>query len=204
MKLYYSPASCSLAANIAFAEAGIAYEMTKVDLAKHLTEDGKDFYAINDKGYVPFLSLDSGEGLSEGVAILQYIADLKPESNLAPANGTMARYQLQSWLTYINSEVHKSMGGLFDSGMDAVERARAVKKIGSRLDWLSKKLTDKTYLTGDAFTVADAYLFVVLNWGQFVGVDIANWPVLAAFQARVSARPAVQKALGTVGLLKAA
>ncbi len=201
MNLYYSPASCSLASNIAFHEAGIAYQKTQVDLAKHMTADGKDFLAINDKGYVPYLVLDNGEGLSEGVAILQYIADMKPESGLAAKAGTMERLRLQEWLTYINSEVHKSFGSLFDSSATPDEKARTIAKIGTRLDWLSKKLEGKDYLMGK-FTVADGYLFTVLNWGQWVGVDIAKWPVLAAFQARVAARPKVQEALKEVGLLK--
>ena len=202
MKLYYSAASCSLASNITLHEAGIAYDLTKVDLAAHKTEDGADFYAIHDKGYVPYLVLDNGEGLSEGAAILQYIADQKPEANLAPKAGTMERYRLQEWLTYINSEVHKPMGSMFNPDIHAETRAQTIVNVGKRLDWLSKKLAGKTYLLGDTFTVADAYLFTVLNWGQWVGVEIAKWPVLAAFMGRVSARPKVQEALKKVGLVK--
>jgi glutathione S-transferase len=201
MNLYYSPASCSLASNIAFHEAGIAYQKTQVDLAKHMTADGKDFLAINDKGYVPYLVLDNGEGLSEGVAILQYIADMKPESGLAAKAGTMERLRLQEWLTYINSEVHKTLGGLFSSTADANEKKNLIDKASSRFDWLSKKLAGKDYVMGN-FTVADAYLFTVLNWCQWVGIDLAKWPVLTAFQARVAARPKVQEALKEVGLLK--
>ena len=200
MKLYFSAASCSLASNIALHEAGIPYDLTKVDLKTHTTEDGADFYAIHDKGYVPYIVMDNGEGLSEGAAILQYIADQKPESNLAPKAGTLERYRLQEWLTYINSEVHKPMGSMFNPEMNAETRAQTIVNVGKRLDWLTKKLDGKNYLMGDTFTVADGYLFTVLNWGQWVGVDIAKWPVLAAFMARVSARPKVQEALKKVGL----
>lgn len=202
MKLFYSPASCSLASNIALAEAGIAYDKVKVDLGKHVTEQGDDFLKINDKGYVPFLLLDNGEGLSEGVAILQYIADQKPDSQLAPRAGTFERVRLQEWLTYINSEVHKVLGGLFDRGMHEETRAKTIVSAAEKMDWLSAKLAGKTYVMGETFTVADAYLFTVLNWGQWVGVDIAKWPVLTAFMARVGARPKVQEALMAVGLVK--
>ncbi len=202
MKLYYSAASCSLASNIALHEAGIAYELTKVDLQAHKTEDGADFYAIHDKGYVPYLVLDNGQGLSEGAAILQYIADQKPASHLAPAAGTMERYRLQEWLTYINSEVHKPMGSMFNPKINAETKEQTIAAVGKKLDWLTKKLDAKQYLMGDTFTVADGYLFTVLNWGQWVGVDIAKWPVLAGFMARVSARPQVQEALKKVGLVK--
>lgn len=202
MKLYYSPASCSLAANIALHEAGIAYDKIKVDLATHKTETGEDFYAINSKGYVPYIVLDDGQGLTEGVAIMQYIADMKPESGLAPRAGTFERVRLQEWLTYINSEVHKVFGGLFDPTATAEEKTKIIGKIGVRLDWLSKKLEGKNFLMGEQFSVADGYLFTVLNWGQWVGVDIAKWPLLHAYMARVSARPKVHEALVAVGLAK--
>ncbi len=202
MKLYFSPGACSLASNIALHEAGIAYDKSPVDLATHKTAEGEDFYAINDKGYVPFLVLDNGQGLSEGVAILQYIADQKPASKLAPAAGTLERVRLQEWLTYINSEVHKTLGGLFDSSIHPDTKAKTVAAVGRKFDWLSRKLEGKQYLMGEQFTVADGYLFTVLNWCQWVGVDLAKWPVLAAYQTRVAARPKVQEALRTVGLLK--
>jgi glutathione S-transferase len=202
MNLYYSPSACSFASNIALHEAGIGYDKTLVDLSTHKTADGRDFYAINDKGYVPYLILDNGEGLSEGVAILQYIADLKPESKLAPVAGSLERVRLQEWLTYINSEVHKTLGGLFDSTMHAETRAKTIQRAGSRLDWLSKHLKGKDYLLGADFSVADGYLFTVLNWGQWVGIDIAKWPVLSEYMARVSARPKVQEAMREVGLIK--
>jgi len=202
MKLYFSAASCSLASNIALHEAGIPYDLTKVDLKTHTTEDGADFYAIHDKGYVPYIVMDNGQGLSEGVAILQYIADQKPESALAPKAGTLERYRLQEWLTYINSELHKVIGSMFDPSMNAETREKTIEKSGKRLDWLSKKLDGKTYLMGNTFTVADGYLFTVLNWCQWVGIDLAKWPVLQGFMGRVGARPKVQEALKAVGLAK--
>lgn len=202
MKLYFSAASCSLASNIALHEAGIPYDLTKVDLKTHTTEDGADFYAIHDKGYVPYIVMDNGQGLSEGVAILQYIADQKPESALAPKAGTLERYRLQEWLTYINSELHKVIGSMFDPSMNAETREKTIEKSGKRLDWLSKKLDGKTYLMGNTFTVADGYLFTVLNWCQWVGIDLAKWPVLQGFMGRVDARPKVQEALKAVGLAK--
>ena len=200
MKLYFSAASCSLASNIALHEAGISYDLTKVDLKTHTTEDGADFYVIHDKGYVPYIVMDSGQGLSESVAILQYIADQKPESALAPKAGTLERYRLQEWLSYINSELHKVIGSLFDPTMNADTRGKTIEKSGKCLDWLSKKLDGKQYLMGDTFTVADGYLFTVLNWCQWVGIDLSKWPVLQDFMGRVGARPKVQEALKAVGL----
>jgi glutathione S-transferase len=201
MRLYYSAASCSFASNIALHEAGLPYDKTAVDLKTHTTADGVDFYSLNEKGYVPFLMLDNGEGLSEGVAILQYIADQKPEAGLAPPNGTLERTRLQEWLTYINSEVHKTLGSLFNPNLHADTRKATLEAVSKKLDWLSRKLDGRDYLMA-SFTVADAYLFTVLNWCQWVGVDLKNWPVLAAYQARVSSRPKVQEAMRAVGILK--
>jgi glutathione S-transferase len=201
MRLYYSPGACSLASNIAFAEAGQAYELSRVDLGKHLTEDGRDFYAINPKGYVPYLELDDGESISEGVAILQFIADTHPSANLAPVHGTMARVKLNEWLTYINSEVHKTLGGLFDRSMPADYRAKQVEKASKRFDLLSATLSKQDYILASGYSVADAYLFTVLNWTSLLKIDLSPWPALVAYQARVSARPKVQEALRKVGLL---
>jgi glutathione S-transferase len=201
MKLYYSPASCSLASNIILAETETPYEKVKVDVQKHLCEDGQDFYAINPKGYVPYMELDNGEGLSEGVAILHYLADAKPQYNLVPTAGTPERLRMQEWMTYINSEIHKSMGGLFDKSMPEEYRIKVKEKIGKRFDWLSKQLEGKSYVMGEQFTIADAYLAVVLNWGQFIGIDIKAWAVLSDLHARVFARPKVQEALKAVGLI---
>jgi glutathione S-transferase len=147
MRLYYSPGACSLASNITFAEAGQAYDLCRVDLGKHLTEDGRDFYAINPKGYVPYLELADGQSISEGAAILQFIADSNPSANLAPAPGTMARVKLNEWLTYINSEVHKTLGGMFDRSMPADYRAGQIEKAGKRFDLLSATLSKQDYLS---------------------------------------------------------
>jgi glutathione S-transferase len=201
MKLYYSGASCSLASAIALHEAGIAYDKTKVDLQAGLTEDGTKFSTINDKGYVPYLVMENGEGLSEGVAIMQYIADSKPASGIAPANGTLERTRLQEWLTYINSELHKTIGGLFNPTMNAETKAQTIVAANKKLAWLSTKLAGKDYLLG-TFSIADGYLFTVLNWCQWVGIDLAAYPVLVAFQARVGARPKVQEAMMAAGVTK--
>jgi glutathione S-transferase len=202
MKLYYSPASCSLASQIALHEAGISHDIEKVDLKSHTTAGGADFYAINPKGYVPALELDDGSLLTEGTAILQYVADRAPDAALAPKPGTPERVRLVEWLGYVNSEVHKTMGGLFDGQMPAEYKEVQKQRIAKKLDWLNGLLAAKPYLMGAQYSIADAYLFVVLNWGQWVGVDIGNWPNLKAFMERVSARPAVVAALKAAGLIK--
>ena len=202
MKLYYSSGACSLASHIVLQEAGLAFEPVLASTKTHQLADGTDYDTINPKGYVPLLELDNGERLSEGPAIMQYIADQVPAKNLAPANGTMARYRLQEWLNFITSELHKGVGGLFNPAMPedgkTVIRARATM----RLKWTDEQLEGKQYLMGDTFTIADAYLFVVANWTQFVGIDISGMKSLGAFQARVAARPAVQAAMKAEGLLK--
>ena len=165
-------------------------------------DGGGDFLAINSKGYVPLLQLDNGEYLTEGPAIVQYIADQNPASGLAPKAGTMERVRLQEMLNFITSEIHKGFSPLFDATLSAEVKQNFKDKLGKRFDWLTKQLEGKDYLMGSTFTVADGYLFTVLNWGQWVGIDIAKWPVLAAYQARVSARPKVQEALKAEGLIK--
>ena len=202
MKLFFSPGACSLSPHIALLEAGLPFDKQRVDTKTKVMEGGGDFWAINSKGYVPFLQLDNGQYLSEGPAIVQYIADQKPESGLAPKAGTLERYRLQEWLNYITSEIHKGFGPLFDPSYSAEVKQAFKDKLGKRFDWLSKQLDGKNYLTGDTFTVADGYLFTTLNWGQWVGIDLANWPVLAAYHARVAARPKVQEALKAEGLIK--
>jgi len=201
MKLYYSPAACSLAPHIALNEAGIAVELVKTDVKTKQTAAGADFWAINSKGYVPTLQLDDGQVLTECPVILQYIADQKPASGLAPAAGTMARYRLQEWLNFITSEVHKGMGSFFNPGCKDAWREGAEAYLSRRLDWLNGQLAGRDYLM-DSYSVADAYLFTILNWGQFVKFDIGRWPNLKAFQERVAARPAVQQTLKAEGLLK--
>jgi glutathione S-transferase len=202
MKLYYSPAACSLSPHIAAREAGVAIELVKVDLDQHKTADGADFYAVNPKGYVPFLVLDNGSTLSEGPAIVQYLADRAPASGLAPAAGTAERYRLQEWLNYISTELHKGMGSLFDGAMPAEYKTVIKERIGKRFDFVTRALEGKTYLMGDTFTVADGYLFTVLGWTKWLGIDLAQWPVLTQYVARVGARPKVVEALKAEGLVK--
>ncbi|HEY5338116.1 MAG TPA: glutathione transferase GstA [Rhizomicrobium sp.] len=198
MKLYYAPGACSLSPHIVASEAGIALELVKVDLKNHKTESGEDFYAINPKGYVPALKLDDGTLLSEGPAIVQYLADLKPDSHLIPASGT-ARYKVIEWLTFINSEIHKSFSPLFAPGSDEVKKA-ATDKIVKRFDYVNGELAGKNFLTGDTFTIADAYMFVMLTWAHHMKIALpAN---LHAFFARVSQRPKVHAAMKEEGLVK--
>jgi glutathione S-transferase len=200
MKLHYSPGACSLSPHIALREAGIAFEAEKVDLGSKKTESGADFKAINPKGYVPALKLDDGQVLTKGPAIVQYIADLKPGSKLAPASGTPARYRLQEWLNYITSELHKSVGSLFNSKMPKEWQDQVKEGIAGRFDFLSKQLEGKSFLTGDTFTVADGYLYTILTWTSHLGIDLAKWPTLKAYLERVGQRPAVQAALKAEGL----
>ncbi|HTN49828.1 MAG TPA: glutathione transferase GstA [Burkholderiaceae bacterium] len=202
MKLYYSPGACSLSPHIVAREAGLPLTLVRVDTKGKKTITGDDYWSINGKGYVPLLELDDGTRLTEGPAIVQYLADRAPQKKLAPANGTFARYQLQEWLNFITSELHKQFSPLFDPSMpdDAKDRFRG--KIAGRFDWIVEQLGDKPYLTGDDFTVADAYLFTVANWSKYTGIDLARWPKLQAYLARVAARPDVQVALKEEGLLK--
>jgi glutathione S-transferase len=202
MKLYYSPGACSLSPHIALLEAGVPFTAVKTSTKTHKLDDGTDFYSINAKGYVPVLELDSGDRLTEGPAIVQYIADRNPGSALAPAAGTLERYRLQEWLNFITSELHKQYGPMFDPATPAEYKAMLIAKIGKRYDWLAEQLQGKDYLMGKQFTVADAYLFTVMRWSHFVGIDLAKWPLLAAYVARVTARPKVQQALLAEGLVK--
>jgi len=204
MKLYYTSGACSLSPHIVALEAGIALPLEKVDGKAKRTENGDDFWQVNPKGYVPALRLDDGELLTEGPAIVQYLADLKPESGLAPANGTLARYRLQEMLGYINSELHKSYSPLFKP--DTPESTRAERKdyLLRRYQLIEDALSKQPWLLGDHFTAADAYLFTVTNWARHVDLDLSGFPALMAFQKRVAERPAVQKAMQEEGLIKAA
>lgn len=195
MKLFYSPGACSLSPHIALREAGLKFDLAKVDLKAKTLDDGSSFTAINPKGYVPVLQLDDGQYLTEGPAIVQYIADQKPESGLAPAAGTLARYRLQEWLTFINSELHKGFSTLFNAAMPDPAKTLAREALGGRLGYAAKQLKGKSFLMGDQFTVADGYLFTVLGWGGFVGLPIDSWPTLVDYSARIKARPSVQEAL---------
>ena len=167
-----------------------------------MLEDGSDYFAINPRGYVPILVLDNGEQLSEGPAIVQYLADLKPAAGLAPANGTMARYRLQEWLNFITTELHKTFAPLFDASSPDSVKAATVAKLAKRIAWVAQQLDTKPYTLGEQFSVADAYLFTILNWCRGVGIDLNDWPVLAAYQKRVAARPAVREAMRVEGLLR--
>jgi glutathione S-transferase len=199
MKLYYSPGACSLSPHIVAAEAGIPLELEKVDLKTHKTAGGEDFYKINPKGYVPALRLDDGSLLTEGPAIVQYLADQKPASHLAPADGSLERYRLAEWLTFINSEIHKNFSPLFGTGPDAV-KTEAKARVMLRFDYVNGQLQGKPFLLGDAFTAADAYLFVMLTWAHHVKIALpAN---LADFFARVAQRPKVHQAMKEEGLVK--
>lgn len=202
MKLYYFPGACSLSPHIVLLEAGLPFTMVKVDPKTKKTEGGADYLAINSKGAVPSLQLDDGRVLTEGPAVVQYLADLKPESGLAPRAGTFERYQLMEILNYLTSEVHKTFTPLFNPASSAEVKETAVTNLGKRFDWLSGFLGKKNFLLGNTFTVADAYLFTLLNWTHFVKMDLGKWPVLAAFQARVAQRPKVQEAMKAEGLSK--
>lgn len=195
MKLYFSPGACSQAAHIALNEAGASFTSEKVDLKNKVTASGADFRKINPYGYVPAVELADGRTLSEGVAILQYIADQYPTASLAPAHGHWDRYRLQAYLTLINSELHKTIGGLFAPGLSDEQKAAIVAKADARLQVLSADLGDRPYLLGAQFSVADAYLFVVFGWFNHFKIDLGRWPVIAAHYARVAARPAVQATL---------
>ncbi len=200
MKLYYSPGACSLAAHIALRESGVTFDLEKVDLGQHKTASGGDYYRINLKGYVPALRLDDGGVLSEAGVVLQYIADKKPESGLAPKPGTMERYRLMEWLTFISSEMHKTFTPFFHPEAGSKDAAKA--QLAKRFDYVEKQLAEKPWLMGDTFTVADAYLFVVTNWTNIHEIDLSKWPKLKDFMARAQARQKVQEAMKAEGLIE--
>jgi len=202
MKLYYFSGACSLASNISLREAGLAFELVKVDRRTKKTADGLDFNEVNPKGYVPALRLDNGEVLTENVAVLQYIADRNPAAQLAPAAGTLERYRLMEWLGFINSEVHKNFSPLFRDDAHEEVKQYARRALGVRLDYLDRSIGNRTFLTGEPFTVADAYLFTVLGWGRYVNIDLGQWPQLQRYVERVGARPHVIEALKSERLLK--
>ncbi len=202
MKLYYSPGACSLSPHIVAREAGIPVELVKVDLKAKKLSDGAPYGDVNGKGYVPAIKLDDGQMLTEGPAIVQYLADQKPDAKLAPKAGTMERYRLQEWLNFVTSELHKGVGGLFNPAVTPEWRKGIVDRLDVRLSWLAGELQGKQYLMGDQFTVADAYLFTVLNWAPMVKVDLSKWPVLGEYQKRVGSRPKVIEALKAEGLIQ--
>ena len=201
MKLYYSPGACSLSPHIIACEAEIPIELIKVDLQSKLTETGEDFRQLNPNGYVPLLILDDGNRLTEGPAIVQYLADQVPDKKLIPPAGTFERYQVQQWLNFISTEIHKSFSPLFNPLAPDAAKQLAIDTLMTRLETVSKRLTPQPFLLGEHFSVADAYLFVTLGWGQYVDVDISRWPALVRFSDRISGRPAVQQALKEEGLI---
>lgn len=201
MKLYYSPGACSLSPHIVLRETGLPFELVQASLQTKQLADGSDYQRINPKSQVPTLELDDGQRLTEGPVIVQYIADQAPASGLIPAAGSMARYRVQEWLNFITSELHKGFSPLFNPAMVADAKPLFAARVLDRLSWVDTQLEGKAYLTGDSFTVADAYLFVVTNWTKFVGIDISGLKHLGAFMGRVAARPAVQAALKAEGLL---
>ncbi len=191
MKLYSLPTACSLASHIALREAGLAFELVKVNRHTRKTADGLDYNEVNPKGYVPALMLDNGEVLTENVAVLEYIADRNPAARLAPPAGTMERYRLIEWLGFINSEVHKSFSPLFRADAPEDTKQYARNNLTTRLGYLQRIWGGRTFLMGEQFTVADAYLYTVLSWESYVKLDLGQWPALPSFVARVGARPAV-------------
>jgi glutathione S-transferase len=203
MKLYYAPGACSLSPHIVLREADRRFDLERVDLTTHRTASGGDFLKINPKGYVPALQLD-GPGspiLTEGPVIVQYIADLAPEAHLVPPNGTFARYHLQEWLNFISSEIHKQFSPLFEAATPPQVGERQRGKIGQRFLYLQDVLNDRAFLMGETFTVADAYLFVMLQWCNPLGIDLGLYPNLDDYEYRIARRPAVQAALSAEGLL---
>ncbi|MBU2225315.1 MAG: glutathione transferase GstA [Gammaproteobacteria bacterium] len=200
MKLFFSPAACSLASHIALLEAGLKFTAVKVDLRHKTLADGSDYRRINPLGCVPALQLKNGEVLTEGPAILQYIADQAPASNLAPANGSFARYKLQSWLNFIATELHKNFTPLFDPTTVEAAKLSAQQKLTQRFSYLDQQLGALQYLVGDYFTIADAYLFTVSGWAKFVKFDLTPYPNLLRYVARCNLRPAVLAAMAAEGL----
>jgi glutathione S-transferase len=201
MKLYYAPGACSLSPHIVSRELGIPVELKKVNTKDKTIEGGGDYWKVNARGYVPALELDDGQILTEGPAIVQYLADKKADAGLAPKPGSLERYRLQEWLNFLTSEVHKQFSPLFKPNTPEDYKPIAKQNIATRFDWLDKQLEGKDYLMGKQFTAADAYLFVLLRWTKPTQIDLAKWPKLAAFHDRVAARPKVKEALQAEGLI---
>lgn len=202
MKLYFAPGACSMAPHIVLREGGFSFELEQVDLTTHQTLNGEDYRQINPKGYVPALRLDDGSLLTEVAVMLQYLADQRPDAGLAPPLGTMPRYRLMEWLNYIATEVHKSLGPFFNPKFTSEAKDSQMALLARRFDYLSEGLATQNFLTGDTFSIADAYLFTVLSWSNYLKIDLAPWPVLQDYLARVAARPAVLDTMKTEGLIK--
>lgn len=202
MKLFYKPGACSMASHMVLLEAGATFDLDEVDTAIGQTKSGRDFTQLNPNGYVPALELKTGEVLTEGASILQYIADQFPGSQLAPDVGTVERAKVQQYLNYTSSELHKAFGPLFSDNATESEKADARVNVGKKLDYVATLFSDlREYLVGSNFTVADAYMFVVINWSNFVGVDLSRWPDISAYVERISNRQSAQNAMRTEGLI---
>jgi glutathione S-transferase len=201
MKLYYYPGACSLAVHIVLREAGYDFDIDKVDLAAKKTAGGEDYNQVNAKGYVPALRLDDGQVLTEDAVILQYLADHRPDASLAPPAGSMERYRLMEWLNFIATEIHKTLGALFNPTITPEWKDHQIALFSRRCDWLAARLARERYLMGDRFSVADAYLFTILTWTRMFKIDLGRWPVLKDYIARIEARPAVAEAMKAEGLL---
>lgn len=195
MQLYYAPDTCSLSPHIVLRELGLDFELVKVNNRSKLTADGRDFRTINPKGYVAALELDNGQILTEGPAIVQYLADMKPECGLAPPAGSWARVRMQEWLNFITSEIHAGSALLFNATLPEDVKLIFREKLFLQFDFLQETLNGKAWLTGPTFSVADAYLFTVLGWCKFFSIDLNRWPALSAYMMNINARPAVQVAL---------
>lgn len=202
MKLYYSKGSCSLSPHITMREAGLPVELVRVDLATKKTESGEDYTQLARKSAVPMIQMDNGEFLTEGAVIVQYLADLAPQANLLPKAGSIERVRVQEWLNYISSELHRGFSPIFKPMGDEA-KSFALKNLAKQFDYLTEQLANRTYLMGDQFTVADAYLFTVLSWAKPATIDLAPWPALTAYRDRVAARPKVQEAMAAEGLIPA-
>jgi glutathione S-transferase len=201
LKLFYKPGACSLASHIVLQESGLPFEVEAVDLKTKVTASGADFTKINPKGYVPALLLESGELLTEGPAIMQYVADQVPAKHLAPLADAMSRYRLQSWLTFIGTELHKNFTPFFNPAAGSDWKASAMSNLERRLTYVAQHIDDRQFLLGDEFSIGDAYLFTVLGWAKHIDLDLGKWPALSAYQARVGARAGVQAAMKAEGLI---
>ena len=202
MKLYYIPHACSLSPHIALRETGLSFDLEHVDSKTKKTKSGADFLKINPKGYVPVLQLDDGQTLTEAAVIVQYIADKKPETKLLPPAGTTERYRAQEWLNYIATEIHKGVGALFNPKLTDPWKDVLRESVAPKFDYLSKRLEGRSYAFGDGFSAVDGYLFTILGWPQYVGIDLAKWPVLKSYTDGIAKRPSVQAALKAEGLAK--
>ncbi|HEV2321785.1 MAG TPA: glutathione transferase GstA [Gammaproteobacteria bacterium] len=195
MKLYFSPGACSLAPHIALREAGLPFELVRVDTGVHKLKDGTDYYKINPKGYVPAIQLDDGQVMTEGAALLQFIGDQVPAKGLIPKVGSFERFRANEWLTFVSSEIHKGYSPLFNAKLSDDAKAVLRAKLETRLELLDKHFATRKYLMGDAFTVADAYLYTLVSWSPHVGIELSKFKHLAEYRQRIADRPAVKEAL---------